>query len=58
LKIIDYQYSKDSIKAPSNNKTILQKIAYPIKSVFLSLNPYIFSKLFGISIVVIARGID
>lgn len=58
LKIIDYQYSKDSLKAPSNNKTFLQKIAYPIKYLFLRLNPYIYSKLFGISITVIARGID
>lgn len=58
LKILDYQYSKASIKAPSNNKTILQKITYPFKVLLLSLNPYLFSKLFGISLVVIAKGVD
>lgn len=58
LKILDYEYSKGSIKAPSNNKSILQKITYPVKSILLFLNPYIYSKIFGISIIVIAKGID
>lgn len=58
LKILDYEYSVDSINAPSNNKTILQKIAYPVKAILLKLNPYLFSKIFGISLIVLAKGID
>jgi len=51
-------YSKEAIKAASNNKTILQKITYPFKAIFLKINPYLYSKIFGMSIVVIAEGID
>lgn len=58
LKIADYKYSIDSIKAPSNNKTILQKITYPVKAVLLKINPYLYSKIFGISLIVVAEGID
>ena len=58
LNILDYEYSKGAIKAPSNNKSILQKIAYPIKALLLFLNPYIYSKIFGISVIVIAKGTD
>jgi len=56
LTIVDYEFSKDSLKAPSNNKTILQKMAYPIKTILLNLNPYVYSKIFGISIIIIAKG--
>lgn len=58
LKVIDYEYSLDSINAPSNNSTILQKMTYPFKYVLLKINPYLFSKFFGISLVVIAEGIE
>jgi hypothetical protein len=58
LKIVDYEYSLESIHAPSNNNTLLQKIAYPFKYVLLKVNPYLFSKIFGISLIVIAKGID
>ncbi|MFI1772208.1 methyltransferase domain-containing protein [Thalassobellus citreus] len=58
LQIIDYEYSKGAIKAPSNNKTFLQKATYPFKAILLRLNPYVFSKFFGISLIVIAKGID
>jgi SAM-dependent methyltransferase len=58
LKIVDYEYSLESIHAPSNNNTILQKIAYPFKYVLLKVNPYLFSKIFGISLIIIAEGID
>ncbi|MFV8326014.1 class I SAM-dependent methyltransferase [Flavobacterium sp. ZS1P14] len=58
LKVIDYEYSLDSINAPSNNNTILQKITYPFKYVLLKINPYLFSKFFGISLIVIAEGIE
>jgi SAM-dependent methyltransferase len=58
LKILDYEYSTDSINAPSNTTTILQKITYPFKYTLLKINPYLFSKCFGISLVVIAEGIN
>lgn len=58
LKIVDYEYSIESINAPSNNFTILQKIVYPLKYVLLKANPYLYSKIFGISLIVIAEGID
>jgi SAM-dependent methyltransferase len=58
LKIVDYEYSFESINAPSNNTTLLQKIAYPFKYVLLKANPYLFSRIFGISLIVIAEGID
>ena len=58
LKIVDYEYSVESINAPSNNTTLLQKIAYPFKYVLLKANPYLFSRIFGISLIVIAEGID
>jgi hypothetical protein len=58
LKIVDYEYSVESINAPSNNFTILQKIAYPFKYILLKSNPYLFSRIFGISLIIIAEGID
>ncbi|MFE3846710.1 class I SAM-dependent methyltransferase [Flavobacterium sp. LB3P45] len=58
LKIVDYQYSVESINAPSNNLTILQKIAYPFKYILLKSNPYLYSRIFGISLIIIAEGID
>lgn len=56
LKILEYEYSKDYINAPSTNKTFLQKMTYPIKAILLKLNPYLYSKIFGISIIVLAKG--
>lgn len=58
LKVVDYEYSIDSINAPSNNSTILQKTTYPFKYLLLKINPYLFSKFFGISLIVIAEGIE
>jgi SAM-dependent methyltransferase len=58
LKILDYQYSITSINAPSNKKTVLQKISYPFKFILLKVNPYLYSKIFGISLIVIANGIE
>lgn len=58
LKILDYEYSISSINAPSNTVTIGQKITYPFKYVLLKINPYLFSKFFGISLIVIAEGIN
>lgn len=58
LKIVEFGYSLDSINAPSNNSTIPQKLMYPFKYFLLKLNPYLFSKFFGISLIVIAKGIE
>jgi SAM-dependent methyltransferase len=58
LKIVDYQYSLEAINAPSNNSSTLQRITYPLKYLLLKINPYLFSKIFGISLVVIAKGIE
>ncbi len=58
LKIIDYDYSKSVINAPSNNKSFFQKILYPLKYIVLKINPYLYSKIFGMSLVVLAEGIE
>jgi len=58
LKIMTYGYSRDSINAPSNRSTLLQKLFYPLKKIFIYINPYLYSKLFGISAVIIAEGIE
>ena len=58
MKIVDYEYSLESIFAPSNKNTIMQKITFPFKYVLLKVNPYLFSKFFGISLIIIAKGID
>lgn len=58
LKIVDYEYSIGSINAPSNTASIAQKITYPFKYALLKMNPYLFSKFFGISLIVIAEGIN
>lgn len=58
LKILEYQYSIASVKAPSNRKSILQKIGFPFKRILIKINPYIYSRVFGISIVVIAKGLN
>lgn len=55
LSIVDYEYSKKSLDAPSNSKTIMQKIAKPFKKLFITINPYLYSKIFGISLIVIAK---
>jgi len=58
LKIEIFQYSKTSLSAPSNNRTILQKIAKPFKWVIMNVNPYLYSKIFGASLIVVAKGIN
>lgn len=55
LSVVGYEYSKKSLDAPSNNKSITQKISKPFKNFFLNINPYLYSKIFGISLVVIAK---
>ncbi|MBN3518695.1 methyltransferase domain-containing protein [Algoriphagus lutimaris] len=55
LQILDYDFSRETIKAPSNNETILQKIFSPLKRTMVALNPWLYSKIFGFSLVVIAK---
>lgn len=58
LKIVDYGYSFESINSPYNRKSFLQKIVYPFKFVLLKFNPYLYSKIFGNSLIVLAKGIN
>ncbi|NVK50378.1 MAG: methyltransferase domain-containing protein [Cyclobacteriaceae bacterium] len=55
LQILDYDFSKETISAPSNNQTFLQKLFSPIKRVMFFLNPWIYTKIFGFSLVVVAK---
>ncbi|WP_268035003.1 class I SAM-dependent methyltransferase [Algoriphagus sp. PAP.12] len=55
LQILDYDFSLETISAPSNNYTLLQKLFFPLKRVLVALNPWIYSKIFGFSLVVIAK---
>lgn len=58
LKIETFEFSKNLLSAPSNNKTILQKISKPLKRCVLYINPYLYSKIFGSSLIVVAKGIN
>lgn len=55
LKILDYDYSLETLSAPSNNETILQKISSPIKLLISKVSPWLLAKIFGFSLVVIAE---
>ncbi|MBB6327761.1 SAM-dependent methyltransferase [Algoriphagus iocasae] len=55
LQILDYDFSKETIKAPSNNETLLQKLFTPVKRLMVALNPWLYSKIFGFSLVVVAK---
>lgn len=55
LQILDYDFSRETIKAPSNNETFLQKLFSPLKRILVALNPWIYSRIFGFSLVVIAK---
>ncbi|MDC0324449.1 class I SAM-dependent methyltransferase [Akkermansiaceae bacterium] len=56
LSIVSFKFSKESLKAPSNNRTMLQRILRPLKTLIININPFIYSKIFGISLIVIAKG--
>lgn len=55
LKILDYDYSIETLSAPSNNETTLQKIAFPVKLLISKISPWLLAKIFGFSLVVIAK---
>ncbi|NVJ86760.1 MAG: methyltransferase domain-containing protein [Algoriphagus sp.] len=54
-KIIDYDYSRETLTAPSNVASILQKIFFPIKFIFFKISPWLMSRIFGFSLVVVAK---
>lgn len=56
LQLIDYDWSYDSIYSPSNRTSILQKISFPFKVITIKINPYLYSVIFGLSLVVLAKG--
>lgn len=55
LQILDYDYSLETLSAPSNNETLLQKVAFPVKLLISKISPWLLSKIFGFSLVVIAK---
>lgn len=55
LQILDYDFSRETINAPSNNETMLQKVFSPLKKIMFMVNPWLYSKIFGFSLVVIAK---
>lgn len=55
LKILDYDYSIETLSAPSNNETALQKISFPVKLLISKISPWLLAKIFGFSLVVIAK---
>ncbi len=55
LKIIDFEYSTEVIKAPSNKRSILQKLLFPIKFIVFISNKYLYSRIFGNSLIVFAK---
>ena len=56
MQIVEYDWSYATINAPSNRTTILQKIIFPLKKIVIKINPYLYSKIFGFSLVVLAKG--
>lgn len=55
LKILDYDYSLETLSAPSNNETVLQKLVSPVKWLISKISPWLLAKIFGFSLVVIAK---
>lgn len=54
LQIVDYDYSMETLSAPSNNETLFQKIAFPIKFLISKISPWLMARIFGFSLVVVA----
>lgn len=55
LQILDFDYSLETLFAPSNNETFLQKFSFPFKFIISKISPWLLSKIFGFSLVVIAK---
>jgi SAM-dependent methyltransferase len=56
LQTLTFAFAEHSRLAPSNQKTWLQRLAFPFKWVLAKLNPYLYSKIFGGSLVLLAKG--
>jgi hypothetical protein len=55
LLVMDYDYTK-GFRAPTGTKSVLQKIAFPIRELLTHLNPWLVSvTLGGLSLMVITR---
>lgn len=54
LKILDFDYSRETLIAPSNLSSSFQKLFFPIKYVLFKISPWLASKVFGFSLVVVA----
>jgi SAM-dependent methyltransferase len=54
LKILDFDYSRETLKAPSNLSSKFQKLFFPFKFVLFKISPWLASKVFGFSLVVVA----
>ncbi len=54
LQILDFDYSLETLSAPSNNQTFLQKIVSPLKKLTSKISPWLMTKIFGGSLVVVA----
>ncbi|MEP0713329.1 MAG: methyltransferase domain-containing protein, partial [Algoriphagus sp.] len=54
LQILDFDYSTETLAAPSNNETFLQKISSPLKRLVSWISPWLMTRIFGGSIVVVA----
>ena len=54
LQILDFDYSLETLSAPSNNQSVFQKIASPLKKLTAKISPWLMAKIFGGSLVVVA----
>ena len=56
LQLVAFDWSYATINAPSNRASMLQKVIFPLKKIVIKINPYLYSKIFGFSLVVLAKG--
>jgi len=54
FKILDFDYSRETLKAPSNLSSSFQKLFFPFKFILFKISPWLASKVFGFSLVVVA----
>lgn len=55
FKIIDFDYSRETISAPSNLTSLSQKLFFPIKFFLFRISPGLMARVFGFSLVVVAK---
>lgn len=54
-KILDFDYSRETLTAPSNTSSFLQRIFFPFKFILFKISPFLMSRIFGFSLVVVAK---